>query len=162
MIILIRDSLVPAKVDELPIIYKSFTWWTEYSNHNDTELDSLWDAILPSHGVIAVDREWAAKRSWPDSMQWPSDERKSVYLLEAYHQIHCIVRLVACIPSLWLTAMQKIIRQTFWEAVRRKPYTYKIPHAVHCFDFLRQVSYACSFMTALLFSTYAIWTVYYV
>lgn len=34
---------------------------------------------------------------------------------------------------------QKIVRQTFHEAVDRRPYTYDPHHAEHCFDALRQV-----------------------
>lgn len=40
------------------------------------------------------------------------------------------------------TTLQKIVRQTFHEAVERRPYTYDPHHAEHCFDALRQVSLA--------------------
>lgn len=40
-----------------------------------------------------MDREWAKQRQWPDSMYLPSDHSKGVYLLEAYHQLHCLVSL---------------------------------------------------------------------
>ena len=40
-----------------------------------------------------MDREWAKQRQWPESMYLPSDHSKGVYLLEAYHQLHCLVSL---------------------------------------------------------------------
>lgn len=82
-----------AKVDSLPTKWTEFDWWTEYSGKNDTEVDALWDAILPSHGLVAIDSQWAAEQQWPDSLSLPSDENKKIYLLEAYHLLHCVVRL---------------------------------------------------------------------
>ena len=68
-------------------------WNTVYSPQNHSDSDDLWDAIDPSHGFVAVDREWAAKQQWPVTMYLPSDHSKGVYLLEAYHQLHCLVSL---------------------------------------------------------------------
>lgn len=81
-----------AKVDNLPTKWTQFDWWTEYSAKNETEVDALWDSILPSHGLIAVDGQWASERQWPDSLPLPGDESKKIYLLEAYHLLHCVVR----------------------------------------------------------------------
>jgi hypothetical protein len=38
-----------------------------------------------------MDEGWAFSQQWPDSMRLPSDSSKRVYLLEAYHQLHCLV-----------------------------------------------------------------------
>ena len=38
-----------------------------------------------------MNEDWAFERQWPDSMRLPSDGKKRVYLLEAYHQLHCLV-----------------------------------------------------------------------
>jgi hypothetical protein len=54
-------------------------------------------------------------------MHLPSDDSKNVYLLEAYHLIHCVT----------------IIRKTFYEALNRADkYTYNPPHAGHCIDMM--------------------------
>ncbi|KAF2873319.1 hypothetical protein BDV95DRAFT_592708 [Massariosphaeria phaeospora] len=114
---------VYAKVDSIKTTWTKFWWWTEYSDSNHTTTNELWDAILPSHGFVAMDLQWAAGRNWPETMRLPSDPSKGVYLLEAYHQLHCL----------------RMIRKTFWEAYTRKPYTYQpSPHFEHCFDTLRQ------------------------
>ena len=107
----------------------------------------LWDSIRPSHGFIAMDEEWAFQRDWPESMRLPSDRSKRVYLLEAYHQIHCLVSVLPAITSFWLihnviliNGSQRILQKTFWEAVEKKPYTWDpSTHMTHCFDALRQV-----------------------
>lgn len=88
-----------AQVDTLPIKWTRFNWWTEYSERNFTETDALWDDINPAHGFIAVNRKWAKSKHWPDSMHLPdtkglpSDGTKNVYLLEAYHLLHCVVSI---------------------------------------------------------------------
>lgn len=39
-----------------------------------------------------------------------------------------------------LNAIQRVIRETFWEAVEKKPYAHSPgPHVDYCFDTLRQV-----------------------
>lgn len=116
-------------------------WWTEYSDKNFTETDALWDAINPAHGFIAIDREWAKSQHWPDSMHLPSDDSKNVYLLEAYHLLHCVVSIQIMQPFLRQLAntFKTIIRKTFWEAIHRaEKYTFRPPHAGHCIDMLRQ------------------------
>ncbi|RAK70973.1 uncharacterized protein BO72DRAFT_340046, partial [Aspergillus fijiensis CBS 313.89] len=53
-------------------------WHTEYSapGKAHSKIDDLWYAILPSHGFIAVDRQWAAARNWPDTLFMPNDTSK--------------------------------------------------------------------------------------
>ncbi|KAM0796195.1 hypothetical protein BDR22DRAFT_812455, partial [Usnea florida] len=112
-----------AKVDTLETTWRQMRWNTIYSPPNHSDSDVLWDAIDPSRGFVAMDREWAAQRHWPVTMYLPSDRSKGVYLLEAYHQLHCL----------------RIIRKTFWEAVEQQPYTWPpSAHTDHCFDALRQ------------------------
>ncbi|RYC56192.1 hypothetical protein CHU98_g10016 [Xylaria longipes] len=98
-----------ARTDELDTVYKRFWWNTAYSTANRSDADSLWDEINPAHGIVSVDREWAASQGWPLSGYYPGDKTKAVYLLEAYHLLHCI------------------------------PFTYHPgSHVDHCFDALRQ------------------------
>ncbi|KAL4939928.1 hypothetical protein BDV06DRAFT_230777 [Aspergillus oleicola] len=113
-----------AQTNSLRTVWKPLHWNTEYSPQNHSDADALWDAINAAHGIIAVDRAWAGKQNWPGSMALPDDASKGVYLLEAYHQLHCL----------------KILRLTFWEAVDGRPYTHHPSrHMEHCFDYLRQV-----------------------
>ncbi|EME48628.1 hypothetical protein DOTSEDRAFT_30036 [Dothistroma septosporum NZE10] len=123
-------------VEELPTAYTRFKWWTAWGMEagatNDTNLpsahvaDELWEGVLPSHGLIAVDRVWAKEQHWPESMYLPKDpngKEKGVYLLEAYHMMHCL----------------SIIRLSFVETRRGLPLTWPVGHTTHCFDALRQV-----------------------
>ncbi|CAK3814415.1 Hypothetical predicted protein [Lecanosticta acicola] len=111
-----------AQTPDLDTVWKRFFWHTKWDSGDRNQSDALWNGINPAHGFVAIDREQAASKGWPESMYLPSDHSKGVYLLEAYHQLHCL----------------KIVRQTFREAVQRLPYTYDPHHAEHCFDALRQ------------------------
>lgn len=80
-----------ARTSQLKVVWKQIWWNTQYSPHNHTESDHLWDAINPAHGIIAVDHQWATENHWPNAMDLPDDPTKGVYLLEAYHHLHCLV-----------------------------------------------------------------------
>ena len=143
-----------AKTAEFTTTWANFWWHTSYSSKgkNKTESDDLWEQISPSHGFVAIDREWAGESQWPVSMYLPSDHSKGVYLLEAYHQLHCLVRLTGHSYQEYrlLNFKQRILRKTFWEAVERRPFTYHVSHSDHCFDALRQVRmYPKSLITSL-------------
>lgn len=72
-----------------------------------------------------MDREWAKSQNWPESMYLPDDKSKGVYLLEAYHQLHCL----------------KILRTTMAESLTGSKFTYAPgEHVEHCFDYMLQVS----------------------
>lgn len=74
--------------------WTQYTWWSKFSSmvpEQEPVVDELWDDILPAHGIVAVDHQWAAERKIPASMSLPSDASKGVYIIDAYHQIHCLV-----------------------------------------------------------------------
>ena len=131
-------------MQNLDRLQKRFRWNTPYSSSDRVLSDHLWDKILPSHGFISVDRQWAVQHQWPVTGYLPSDHSKGVYLLEAYHQMHCLVRSPPSVKTHYyrLTTSQKILRKTFWEAVEGRNYTYHPgSHMDHCFDTLRQVRF---------------------
>ncbi|KAL5343832.1 hypothetical protein BJX70DRAFT_351870 [Aspergillus crustosus] len=105
-------------------VQKQFRWTTAYSSAgNVSYTNELWENIQPSHGFIAIDRTWAESQGWPESMYLPSDKSKGVYLLDAYHYLHCL----------------KLVRKTFWQAINGEPDTHAPgAHMNHCFDALRQ------------------------
>lgn len=87
-----RADNPPAQTEQLDTTWQKFYWNTPYTaTENRTYTDELWEKILPSHGIVAIDRVWAREHNWPDSMYLPSDHSKGVYLLESYHYLHCLV-----------------------------------------------------------------------
>lgn len=74
--------------------WTQYSWWSSYSSINpdqDQAIDKLWDDVLPAHGIVAVDHAWAAGKQMPATMSLPSDPSKGVYIIDAYHQLHCLV-----------------------------------------------------------------------
>ncbi|KAH6091097.1 hypothetical protein HBI40_166480 [Parastagonospora nodorum] len=111
-----------AKVEPLPVDYVAFHWDTPWGSRNVTEADQLWEKMNTAHGHIAIDHAWAAVNQWPPSMDVPGKPGKGLYLLQAYHQLHCL----------------RVIRSVFLSMYRQTLPDYPIHHAHHCFDAIRQ------------------------
>ena len=76
------------------MIERSNLWLTRYSQGSKESINAAWDDVDPDHGVVALDTEWARKEGLPETAKFPSDpQNKGVYILEAYHQMHCLVSL---------------------------------------------------------------------
>lgn len=109
----------------IPTQYKPFLWNTEYSSEDQTVQDEMWNSIVWTHGLIAVDQEWAKSQNWPETMARPNNGSQAVYLLEAYHEVHCL----------------RVMRQMFKESPGSPaPLSeHQARHIDHCFDSLLQV-----------------------
>ena len=57
----------------------------------ETERDRRWEALDISEGIIAMPDRVALNYDLPLSERFPWDQTKGVYLLEAHHNIHCLV-----------------------------------------------------------------------
>lgn len=83
--------------DSSQSVWLRYGWWSKYSTDDHLnitaveEVDQAWDGIVAGHGVVAIDHKWAADQGLPLSMNLPDDHSKGVYILDAYHQIHCLV-----------------------------------------------------------------------
>lgn len=71
--------------------WKSNIWTTEYSSSNLTLADDLWKNLRPAFGTVALDHEWAAMRQLPKAQDFPADTTKGLYIIDGYHQLHCLV-----------------------------------------------------------------------
>lgn len=124
----LRNEEAPLNYAIAPVIatqYKPFLWNTEYSSEDKTVQDAMWDSIVWTHGLIAVDQEWAKSQNWPETMARPNNGSQAVYLLEAYHEVHCL----------------RLIRQVLKESLESPaPLSkHQARHIDHCFDSLLQV-----------------------
>ncbi|EUC46254.1 hypothetical protein COCMIDRAFT_93339 [Bipolaris oryzae ATCC 44560] len=120
-----------ARVESLPIEFIPFYWNTPWGAPNASEADRLWDNINTAHGHIAVDHEFAAENHWPPSMDIPGKPGKGLYLLQAYHQLHCLYTSLN-------TLSQRIVRAAYLTLKRQELPIFPSDHVLHCFDALRQ------------------------
>jgi hypothetical protein len=69
-----------------------FVWDTDRSNPNDTERNKLWyDDGESNEGIMAVDNVEAEIHGLQQSQQWPWDKKKSIYITNGHHNMHCLV-----------------------------------------------------------------------
>lgn len=53
-----------------------------------------WESILPSHGAVAIEPEYALAKSLPDTIKLPDSSGNLLYATEAYHTIHCVFCMI--------------------------------------------------------------------
>ena len=67
--------------------WRQFQWDSgTYSSKNpddDGAVNAAWDKIVPAHGIVAVDHQWATTHNLPVSMSLPTDKSKGVYIIDA-------------------------------------------------------------------------------
>ena len=64
------------------------------STYNESSNDQLWDEIRVSRGIVALDNLFVDERQMHRGMEFPWDKTKSVYVLNAFHSLHCLVGLL--------------------------------------------------------------------
>lgn len=62
-----------------------------YNSLNETLTDAAWEDINYDLGNTAPDNEYAKSKGLPPAQKFPWDESKSIYFLNAYHALHCLV-----------------------------------------------------------------------
>lgn len=73
-------------------IPKPFTHTTDYSSENLTLVQEQWDALSFDRGKVSFPLEIAAEMNLPSTQPFPWDPTRGIYLLNAHHNIHCLVR----------------------------------------------------------------------
>lgn len=76
---------------------------SKYVSSDEDEASEAWESILAGHGVVAIEPEYAAAKSLPNTVVLPNSGGKLTYVIEAYHAIHCIVRIPSVTASLFHT-----------------------------------------------------------
>ncbi|KAF2648851.1 hypothetical protein K491DRAFT_708477 [Lophiostoma macrostomum CBS 122681] len=103
---------------ETQTIYKP----SKYTSINNTKADKAWSAILAGHGVVAISPSYASQHALPSSVFLPDGTGNKMYIVEAYHAMHCT----------------SVLRAHYTSLDRGIPGNWSRPYAAHCFDALRQ------------------------
>jgi len=123
---------------ELPIPWEESN---EYGSGDISQrIDSLWEAIDFDPGMVALDSKYVTKMGLPQSMPFPWDTDKQLYLLDGYHNLHCVVCHLHHLLNFIIHAHthQKIIHHHVIELTLGETTTYPYEHIAHCIDNLRQ------------------------
>ncbi|TEY42065.1 hypothetical protein BOTCAL_0398g00030 [Botryotinia calthae] len=118
-----------------------FVVHTTYNNINRTIADEAWSAPVldPATGLIALPDDISKSMKLPPAQRWPWDENKGIYLLNAYHNLHCLVSAVLrashCIK---LTRKKHVIRAVALDFFDGRSPSKSYEHIVHCLNVLRE------------------------
>ena len=83
-----EKSLYAGLKRDVPIPYRDDTI---FSPHNRTLSDAAWDSWVVDPGIVALPHDWVKAKMLPRAQKWPWDDDKGVYLLNGYHNLHCLV-----------------------------------------------------------------------
>jgi len=110
-----RSHFVGLKQNELQVKWDQ---QSVYSSANTTERDHVWDRVNHDIGVVAVPKKWAQEKGLPLGSTWPWNPDKAIYLVNAYHQLHCL----------------KLTYQAFMDQREGRPARVPEHHVIHCLD----------------------------
>ncbi|KAL4981903.1 hypothetical protein BDW68DRAFT_195936 [Aspergillus falconensis] len=103
-----------------------FYTWTEYSETNQSISDAIWQGFT-TNGFVAIPHVDAAEAGLPLAEDFPDDRSKGVYVLDGFHQLHCVIYLRETIKAL-----------IAGENIDAKSDNERLVHINHCYDALRQ------------------------
>ena len=71
---------------------------TIFASHNRTIADAAWDSWVVDPGIVALPHDWVKDKMLPQAQHWPWDKNKGIYLLNGFHNIHCLVCVLSPLP----------------------------------------------------------------
>ena len=90
--------------------------------------------------MIYISPEHADSMELPPSQKFPWDPNLKIYLLNGYHNLHCLVRLANSayreVMPLNISSQQSI-QKSLADFDAGRPPTYPMVHVMHCLDTLR-------------------------
>ncbi|EPE36852.1 hypothetical protein GLAREA_09015 [Glarea lozoyensis ATCC 20868] len=126
LIILSKDAPLPLSkyVGLQKNVPFSFSHGDFYTSSNRSIADAAWNAPIVQSwtGLVALSEDYVQSHDLLPAQQWPWDENKRIYILNGFHNLHCL----------------DVVRQTVLQAYDGKPLAKPLPHVVHCLDALRQ------------------------
>ncbi|KAL3463242.1 hypothetical protein BJX64DRAFT_257381 [Aspergillus heterothallicus] len=105
-----------------------FHTYTEYSEVNQSVSDAAWQGFT-TNGFVAIPHVQAAEAGLPLAEDFPDDASKGVYVLEGFHQLHCVIYLRETIQLLIMSGASLDMIEKDHD---------RLVHINHCYDALRQ------------------------
>ena len=81
-----------AGIESWPRKPREFQFYSNFSSDDLALSDASWDRYKVN-GFVALPRPWAEDHGLPSAARgMPGDPEKGVYVLDGFHQLHCLVR----------------------------------------------------------------------
>lgn len=120
-------------------LYRSTQYGEDSASQED--LERVWNALDISPGLVAFPDEEATLLGLPPADRLPYDNTSGVYLLGAFHQIHCLVKFSDSIEE--QSNLQNKQKSTFQYTTAKhfgRSTGFDYEHIVHCLDSLLQAT----------------------
>ncbi|KAI9666258.1 MAG: hypothetical protein M1821_004193 [Bathelium mastoideum] len=99
------------------------TWKGSFFSENETRNSEAWDNIDLGPGTVALSDDYVAQMGLPKAQRFPWDKTKGIYVLNSYHNMHCLIKMRQIFIA---TRTGHQVKESF------------LMHALHCLDSLRQ------------------------
>ncbi|MCJ1401881.1 hypothetical protein MMC11_005098 [Xylographa trunciseda] len=78
---LLRNVAVPFTIDKV------------FDSGNQTVSDEAWRSpeLVPETGLVAMPNDWVFSKGLPEAQRFPWDKSKGLYVLNGFHNMHCLV-----------------------------------------------------------------------
>ena len=77
--------------------WQTFQTITEYSSDDPDVVNEAWNRFVVN-GFVALPQSWTVNRQWPPAREMPGDTEKGIYVVDGFHQLHCLVRIYNSYP----------------------------------------------------------------
>ena len=86
-----------------------------FDNHShllrdSSEAKQYWSDLLDSGGVLSLNTKWALQQGLRASAASPTDPSHSIYQLDVFHALHCLVSIIPSMRSManaWRTQCER-------------------------------------------------------
>lgn len=72
-------------------ILKELKYLSPYWSDNETLSSELWNQLEIHTGFVALNKEWTDGKGLPRGDSFPWDDSKTIYVLNVFHILHCLV-----------------------------------------------------------------------
>ena len=64
-----------------------------YDSNNQSIADEVWESplLIPETGLVAMSDDWVTSKGLPRAQRFPWDKSKGLYVLNGFHNMHCLV-----------------------------------------------------------------------
>lgn len=93
--LLTHETVSLSNIDQT---YQKLHTYTDFSSPDDSISAAAWDQYV-INGFVALPHTWAQDRGWPLGREMPGDVEKGIYVVDGFHQLHCLVCFLQPQPS---------------------------------------------------------------
>ena len=124
----------------------TFVLQSPYTSSNHTLQDATWNSpeLLPDTGMVALNDAWSQSKGLPPAQRFPWDHSKGLYLLNGFHNMHCLVSQTtpqkpkSSHRQTLINLPKHILRRYALETFANTEPTSHPDHIIHCLNVLRE------------------------